>query len=153
MKKEIKLASCAIIAMLFLSCGNKEATSTTEEGTKDSIEVAASKTEAEPVAAVEDISLSLTRAADPCFGNDPDYLNIKGGKPFDDTAKPYKVEAKNTKQASIELGKLTKKDDGSFTMAIPGSMNVADGEATIKIIVTDAVGTEKAIDFVIPYCP
>lgn len=151
MKKKIKPVCCAIIALCLFSCGNKTA-STTEEETKENVEVIVPEPEPEKAVA-EEMVLSLTRAEDPCFGNSPDYLHIKGGKPFEDNVKPYKVEAENTKKGSMELGKFVKKDDGSFTMEIPGTVNLADDEVTIKVTVTDADGTIKTIDYVIPYCP
>lgn len=149
MKEKIRLATCALLALFLFSCGNnKEATPPSEEAT----DVEVSVSEPEEVV-VEEITLSFTRAKDPCFGNEAEYLHVKGGKPFEDEANPYKVEAKNTKQGSIELGKFVKKDDGTFTMDIPGTASFADDEVTIQVVVTDANGSEKTIDYVIPYCP
>ena len=151
--KNLKLASLALISMFLFSCGNKDAKSNPEEDKKDATEEVVNTPEAKvEEVPIEEMTLSLTRAEDPCFGNNPDYLHIKGGKPFEDEANPYKVEAKNTQKGSVELGKFTKTEDGVFTMEIPGTTNLADDEVTIKIVVTDANGTEKTIDYVIPHC-
>jgi hypothetical protein len=148
--KKVKLFSFALITMFLFSCGNKEVKSNSEEE-KENTQVVETEPEVKDVV-IEDITLSFTKAKDPCFGNNPDYLHIKGGKPFEDEATPYKVEAQNTKQGSVSFGKFTKAEDGIYTIDIPSTTNLADDEVKIKIIVTDANGTEKTIEYTIPHC-
>ena len=131
MKTIIQFASVVVITTFMFSCGNK-----------------APKQET----AAEEIVLSLTMANDPCYGDEDDILHIQGGKPFEDESNPYKVEAKNTEQGSIEFGTFSKNEDDSYQINIPSTTNLFDGEVTIEVQVTDANGTIKTIDFIIPHC-
>ncbi|NDW08802.1 hypothetical protein [Dysgonomonas sp. 520] len=153
MKKLKFLAGFALVSVLLFSCGNKE-TKTTSEETKDTTNVSATTTTPEPEVKeepVEEIALSFTLSKDPCGpGSQKEYLHIKGGKPFEDKAKPYKVEAKNTDKGSVKLGKFVEKD-GVCSIEILETMS-NDDEVSVKIVVTDANGTEKTITYVIPYC-
>lgn len=153
MKKKISLISFSIIAMFLFSCGNKDAKSCSGDAaaTGNAESADAVETETYKVAA-EEIILSFTLVDDPCNSNNPDFLHIMGGKPFDDEANPYKVEAKNTDKASVTLGKFTKTENNIYTMEIPETTSFADDEVAIKIVVTDADGTEKTIEYVIPHC-
>lgn len=152
MKTVFRLASFALISILLVSCGSKENKSTTDsaEEVKDSTEIVAP----EPEVIVEDMTLTVIGDEMYCVGNDPIYLLIKGGKAFDDEAKPYKVEAKKHKEASISFGKFKKEKDGSVKakMTFESFSNDENG-VKMQILVTDADGTVKTMDYVIPYCP
>lgn len=165
MKRKIKFICFLSISMFLLSCGNKDAKTTPEEK-KDSTEVIATTQPdvAQPAKeevvdesikeeVAEEMTLSLKLAKDPCFNNNPDYLVIKGGKPFDDPKKPYKVVQKENKDGNIDIGDFKKKGDGTYTLSIPGCTNFISGEVKIVLVVTDANNTEKSIIYTIPYCP
>lgn len=154
MKTVFRLASFTLISIFLASCGSKENKSTTDpaEEVKDSTEILAS--EPEPEIVVEDITLTVVGDEMYCVGNDPIYLLIKGGKAFEDEAKPYKVEAKKHKEASISFGKFKKGDDGSFKVAMSfESFSNDENGVKMQILVTDADGTVKTMNYVIPYCP
>ncbi|MDH6354286.1 VCBS repeat-containing protein [Dysgonomonas sp. PH5-45] len=152
MKKTIRFASIAVVAAFLFSCGNKEAAPNTEE-TKDTTEVAAAEEpQPEPEVVVEEMTLTFVAAKDPCFGNDAEYLIIKGGKAFEDEKKPYKTSAKTGAQSSVSFGKFVKNEDGSFKLEVMSNTNDIDsGKTTITVV--DANGTEKTVSFEIPYCP
>jgi len=138
MKTIFRLTCFALIATFTFSCGNK----------KDSTEGTATPGQ-EPA---EAITLSLTMAPDPCYGNDNDILHINGGKPFEDETNPFKVEAKNLEQGSIEFGTFSKNEDGSYQIDIAGTISLFEGELPIEVFVTDAAGTTQTITFTIPHC-
>ena len=176
MKTIAGLASFALAATLLFSCGNKEG-KTNEEAAQDSaaltatsqgeitttedalqepllmedVPVETSHSSQKEDASNKELTLSLTMAKDPCYGNVPDYLNIKGGKPFDDGAKPYKLTATSKPEGSVEFETFTMQKDGTCRVSL-STRNLSEDEVKLVISVTDANNTTKKINYTIPHC-
>jgi hypothetical protein len=112
---------------------------------------------------VSKITLSLQVNENQCFDGKPDKLIIKGGKPFANAAKPYKVEMlKNNYGGNVTL-KSFKKGSDLVTVEIytnvtnEGSYffdeSIPTKEKELRLLVTDAIGTTATIVVSATYCP
>lgn len=85
-----------------------------------------------------------------CDGGDI-TLTIRGGKPFADASKPFKVENKLRSGAEVTLFVENFKHSNGVYTAELGSRSNDESEQTL--IVTDAEGKTQTIDFKVVNCP
>ncbi|MDH6355501.1 hypothetical protein M2132_001844 [Dysgonomonas sp. PH5-45] len=82
-------------------------------------------------------------------------LTIRGGKPFNDIENPFKIESKyignyDSHYSEIFLQKFEKELDGSYKIEIN---TASSSESEQQLIVTDANGVSKTVNYTIQYYP
>jgi len=157
MKKIILSFAVIFTALMMVSCGGSSGRSgsNSSENVADTAAVVLEETPALETAVVkEPLSISLLQNYNYCVDNKPDFLTIKGGTPFADENKPYKVTVKkNNFSGTVKVGKFKEKDGAMVVDVKFATDNQSEEGYTLVLIVTDADDNKQEIERYLEYCP
>jgi hypothetical protein len=154
MNKLIISLSILVCLVLFSFCSGKT-NSPVSEGNTDSIPqlTGESKNENATKKEAADFSIELNDK-EPASNGGQIILTIKGGVPFSDLEKPFKIESINKSSSSpglIYLNKFEKKAEGVYVVNITTSGDAEESKQ--ELVVTDAEGNERRENYTMYYYP